>query len=118
MRPINTTGARMGATTFFAKATGPTAEEAFKRERWSAQSEYGCGGYTGTIAEKSEFVMIDVGDCDPYETANKLIDEDDPRVSDKWGPAGCIDLTDTPHAFGGPNGRHRKTYLFFGWASE
>lgn len=36
--------------------------------------------------------------------AHGLIGNRDPRIDDKWGPAGCIKLT---------NGK----YYFFGWAS-
>jgi hypothetical protein len=42
--------------------------------------------------------------ADPLEYASKLIDEDDERVTKKWGDAGCIDLKN-------------DRYYFFGWAS-
>ena len=63
-------------------------------------------GYTGTIAEKHNFNVIPLKEgLEPREYADKLIDDCDPRIDDKWGPAGCFDL-------GG--GR----YFFFGWASS
>lgn len=37
--------------------------------------------------------------------ADALIDMDDPRVRDKWGPAGCIAVGE-------------GEWIFFGWASE
>ncbi len=37
--------------------------------------------------------------------AEFLINEDDSRIADKWGPAGCISLD-------------KNEYLFFGWASS
>ena len=50
---------------------------------------------------------------EPMEIANALIDMGDRRIDDKWGPAGCIDLT--PKLTGK---RKPKRFLFFGWASE
>jgi hypothetical protein len=96
----------MGACTFTEYAQGRTAQEAFNKATEKARYEYGHRGYTGTIAEKDDFVMIDLPDgIKPESYANVLLDECDPRVDDKWGPAGCFDLGD-------------GEYLFFGWASE
>ena len=96
----------MGAQVFTTVAFGETAEQAFTRAVSDALYEDGHGGYSGTIAEKEEFVMVP---CLPgqtaEDTANILIDKDDPRITDKWGPAGCIDMGD-------------GDYLFFGWASS
>lgn len=95
----------MGATNFMTKSSGETAQKAFSSAVECAQWEHGHGGYTGTIAEKHSFITLDLPEgADPYREANRLIDEDD-RVSDKWGPAGCFDLGD-------------GEYLFFGMASE
>lgn len=95
----------MGATTFFTRAIGPTPREAFRAAVDNALYEHG-RGYTGTIAEKDSFVMIDVPEgADPVAFAQALIDEGDERVDDKWGPAGCVMLAE-------------GKYLFFGWASE
>jgi hypothetical protein len=95
----------MGGETFSTKARGKTAQEAFATATAVARHEFGHGGYTGTIAEKEEFTMIAVPDGkDPADYADDLIQYDDPRINDKWGPAGCFDLG---------NGE----YLFFGWAS-
>ena len=96
----------MGATTFFCLVKGKTAKNAFEDARYYARYEHGHGGYTGTIAEKNSFVMIPVpDDTTPFQYAEKLIDDCDPRVDDKWGDAGCIHFKD-------------NLYLFFGWASE
>lgn len=95
----------MGADSFRQEAKGDTAKAAFQDARDEAAHEFGHRGYTGSIAEKTSFVMIDVPDgIEPDVFANNLMDADDPRISDKWGPAGCIDLKD-------------GSYLFFGWAS-
>ncbi len=96
----------MGADTFWNRANGATAKEAFAAAVAEAKYESGHGGYSGTIAEKRSFVMITVPEgTDPSDYANKLIEEADPRVDDKWGPAGCISLGE-------------GKYLFFGWASS
>lgn len=95
----------MGGTTFGCKARGKTAREAFQQARAKALYDHGHAGYTGTIAEKHAFTLIKVpSDTDPITYANDLMDDGDPRVDDKWGPAGCLDLG---------NGE----FYFFGWAS-
>jgi hypothetical protein len=98
----------MGATTFVTVGHGKTAAEAFKAAREDAQYSYGHDGYTGTIAEKSNFQEVSVAssileDCNALDA--KIEDLTDTVFNDKWGPAGCIKL---------------KTgeYVFFGWASE
>lgn len=99
----------MGACDFTDYATGKNADEAFQACVKDAQYEFGHGGYSGTIAEKGSFIRI-ATDTVPsrdegFTLAYKLIADDDPRISDKWGPAGCIAVSD-----GG--------YVFFGWASS
>ena len=96
----------MGACDFSSIGKGKTAQEAFSDARSEAQWEHGHGGYTGTIAEKYDFVVIDVPEgYTPTQYASKLMEDDDERISDKWGPAGCVKL-----------GEDR--WLFFGYASS
>ena len=96
----------MGAESFVTYTHGDTAKEAFRVAVSEAQRDHGHSGYSGTIAEKNEFVMIDLpAGENPRDFAYALIDNDDSRISDKWGPAGCIDLGE-------------GKYLFFGWASS
>ncbi len=96
----------MGAQTFMTAARGKTAREAFQNAVDAAQYERGHGGYTGTIAEKHEFTVLRVPEnATPWQYAATLMNNDDHRISDKWGPAGCVKL-DTDR------------YLFFGWASS
>lgn len=96
----------MGATTFENVGKGKTAQDAFKALVEESRHMNGHGGYTGTIAEKRDFVTITCPQgTDPRVFASKLIDDGDPRIDDKWGPAGCI-------AMG------KGVWLFFGWASE
>ena len=96
----------MGADVFHTQTRGTTAKEAFDIAVEDALYDYGHQGYTGSIAEKDSFVMIDLPEGrDPYEYAEELIDKYDSRIDDKWGPAGCFDLK---------NGE----FYFFGWASS
>lgn len=96
----------MGANTFTAEASGATAQLAFSNAVEQARYDYGHRGYTGSIAEKSSFVMIPLpAGEDAFTLARRLTEEGDPRIDDKWGPAGCIDLG-------------HGAYLFFGWASS
>lgn len=104
----------MGADSFrITHSRGKTAKEAFAAAREEAQYEHGHGGYSGTIAEKHSFTVIPLPkDTDPMLEVERLIDEDDERIQDKWGPAGCIDLGKDPvHPA-------LRRYLFFGWASS
>lgn len=50
----------MGAETFQQESTGETAAIAFRGGVAAAQYEAGHGGYTGTLAEKTDFIVIDV----------------------------------------------------------
>lgn len=49
----------MGSASFYYIAEGRTPEEAFRNAREDALYDYGHAGYTGTIAEKHEFVILD-----------------------------------------------------------
>tara|TARA_R110002012_G_scaffold47262_2_gene123981 strand:- start:23 stop:334 length:312 start_codon:yes stop_codon:yes gene_type:complete len=103
----------MGAELFFTMSSGRHADEAFEEARRRARYDHGHSGQTGTINEKSEFTVIPVPDGTEsfHKFANELIDNCDPRVDDKWGPAGCIET--------GVDGEmNRKLFLFFGWASS
>jgi hypothetical protein len=100
----------MGADTFATRSQGKTPEEAFSKAVQDAQWEHGHGGYSGTIAEKGSFILIDwekerQGQESISGFINRLIDLDDERISDKWGDAGCVKLKE-------------GEYVFFGWASS
>lgn len=96
----------MGASQFFVESKGISARAAFNAAVEEAQYENGHGGYTGTIAEKSAFHIFSLPEGqDAQEYAEKLIEEEHPKVNDKWGPAGCICI-------------RPGEYLFFGWASD
>lgn len=97
----------MGATDFQSHDVATNPDEAFKNCVKQAQYDYGHSGYTGSIAEKDNYVVI-ARDLDA-EAAQALIDkhmnDEESVVNDKWGPAGAIGL--------GANG-----WIFFGWASS
>lgn len=102
--------------------TGVSPRAAFVLAREEAAYWHGHGGYTGTLAEKDSFVLLDceAASADEAEHLAWKIDReciDHPRpenrthpihkqyASDKWGPAGAI-----PVKGGG--------WLFFGWCSS
>jgi hypothetical protein len=96
----------MGAESFITSSRGETAEEAFNEAVREALYECGHSGYTGSIAEKTDFVEIPLPNgADPMTEADRLLDDGDGRVTNKWGPAGCFNL-----------GKGR--FLFFGLASS
>jgi len=104
----------MGAYNFEQRNKGRTAEVAFGNAQADARDEYGHGGYSGTIAEKDSFTMIPLpkevkSEAAIYEFINKLINDDDERIEDKWGPAGCVELSSIGID---------DEYIFFGWASS
>jgi hypothetical protein len=115
----------MGATVFFTTAFGKTAEDAFENAVEDAEYHHGKAGYTGTIAEKTSFEVIPAGEHKRQHKrkyARQLIEEDDRRVSSKWGPAGAINIDGTKEgkrvrASADAEGRHGSAWLFFGWAS-
>lgn len=107
----------MGAQQFITTGSGDDVKHAFENACSEAAYEHGHGGYTGSIAEKDSFVEIDPQIMFPdlasaEARAEDLMDADDPRIRDKWGPAGALHYrnpnTDSPE----------KTWLFFGWASS
>jgi hypothetical protein len=102
----------MGAETFFSRAKGQTAQAAFDAAKTQAEYDYGHRGYTGTIAEKDAFTNIGKTETldEARQMADKLIDSADPRIDDKWGPAGCIETKDPKDG--------STMFLFFGWASS
>ena len=100
---VNTISTVSGVNGGIAKAFAAcVAQEAY---------EYGHGGYTGTIAEKSDFRIIAVPE-NPQPTMAQAQDWVESlagdywslHVDDKWGPAGAIECLDG--------------YVFFGWASS
>lgn len=103
----------MGANTFATFVGGNSAAEAFNLARewaiaeWEEEWEEEYDGYSGTVAEKTEFKFVTREVLSPdaaLRLAMELIDEPPPWL-DKWGPAGCVAV-------------ENNSYLFFGWASS
>jgi hypothetical protein len=94
----------MGAEEFYTEAGGHSAKAAFAAAQEDARYEYGHGGYTGSIAEKSSFRLVEPNMAEtPAECIERHIRAE--TFDDKWGPAGCVKLAD-----------HR--WAFWGWASS
>lgn len=103
----------MGAQVFTEFRQGLDAAAAFRAAVEQAGWDYGHAGYSGTIAEKGDFVLIPSGPLRMREAealALKLVEEDDERITDKWGPAGALQVSDEM--------RRPCGWLFFGWASS
>lgn len=103
----------MGACTFVDFAREPDIGKAFNGAVADARYERGHGGYTGTIAEKAGRGITVIERAPQTKEAaralaNRLIDESDSRIDDKWGLTGAIRCVDD--GFDG--------WVFFGWASE
>jgi len=120
----------MGAEEFEATVSGDSVKDAFWAAVQQAQYDYGHSGYTGTIAEKGEYVVFKApaGTDDamimqvieavsrfgwsgrqnsPEDEAARIayaafpLDEMAAVFDDKWGPAGAIQLADGSwHFFG------------------
>jgi hypothetical protein len=110
----------VGAWVFEQYADGVDIAVAFAGARRAAADEHGHGGYSGTIAEKDDYVVIThqlMSLDEAHQLARGLIDRQDRRINDKWGPAGAIPVrnstvqADTAQT-------SRDGWLFFGWASS
>lgn len=85
--------APVGADQFAVYAEGGDVDAAFDTVRDDARHERGAGGYTGSIAEKDGYIIIINTVMDEHaaqQLAEDLIENSDPRIDDKWGPAGAI----------------------------
>ncbi len=83
----------MGAYDFQNVATGTDPQQAFDEVVSASRYEHGHGGYTGVIGEKNSFIIVATTPMsldDAEQLASKLMDQGDPRIADKWGPAGAI----------------------------
>jgi len=81
----------MGASTFIVSTIGTSVKEAFASARQNALHENGHGGYTGSIAEKSEFVLVS---DDIFSSVKEAVNFAESLID------GAV------------------KYLFFGWASS
>jgi hypothetical protein len=116
----------MGATTFVTQVTGKfkDAGAAFNEAHSRATWLNGHGGYTGTIAEKHGFLVVTIQGNQTEKKIREAISEGlDGRFEDKWGPAGCIEITSATLLKKAKSQEHLegkkgvKSFIFFGWAS-
>lgn len=88
----------MGAAPFFTLGTGADVDVAFGNALADARFEHGHLPYTGTIAEKDGWVILNPVsqlETNAYRQAETLIDVD-VRVGDKYGPAGALAVVFNP----------------------
>ena len=80
----------MGATTFITPQEGARVEEAFREAVAAARFEHGHGGYTGTVAAKNDFVIVDR----TVRWLDEAWAEAEARLErgsfDKYGPCGAL----------------------------
>jgi hypothetical protein len=93
-----------------------SVDQTFLRAVDQAKYEFGHGGYTGTLAEKDSYVVIGdaAGPAEALTKAQQLLNDNDPRVDDKRGPAGIILYPWTIAS----SGEAVRKALIFGWASS
>lgn len=68
-------------------------QKAFSQAVSDARYSYGNEGYTGSIAEKNQFVVLTkqvLSEEQAQAMVRDLMNKDDERIRDKWGPAGAI----------------------------
>ena len=115
----------MGAEYFseFKIGTYKSANEAFNELLISASYENGHCGYTGSIAEKSYFKMVDLPKRTRLPEFLSKADEIDGFWQDKWGPAACVELkgrylTEVKQKYGYRTKKNIRAFFFFGYASS
>jgi hypothetical protein len=84
----------MGAEQFEEWVTPETdVRKAFSQAVSDARYSHGNEGYTGSIAEKDQFVVLTervLSEEQAQAMIRDLMNKDDERIRDKWGPAGAI----------------------------
>ncbi len=115
----------MGGRSFFVRMVGQykNANEAFYEAVTETRYLNGNDGYTGTIAEKDSFVVLEVPNRkNPTEFAEECYNSNDGFWNDKWGPAACVEVKNTwlktMRGEKWKGKRNFKVFYFFGWASS
>jgi len=133
----------MGGTNFTHVVAGKTADDAFRKAQQDAEYDYGHSGYTGTVAEKPGFRLIE-GPVKCRAKSDDLVNwiaesecnENAPAIpkqhrlwaskhvkqyTDKWGAALAIELTGKEKAewkkLNNLKGTQARVFVFFGVAS-
>lgn len=80
------------------------AEPFFDNLQANARYDYGHNGYTGTIAEKEGYYVLE-----PMTMVEIRAQDSDFFKNEKWGPAGCIPILNDEGGLAG--------FYFYGMAS-
>jgi hypothetical protein len=106
----------MGSRAFSILSIGSTPDEAFHLAKAKALECHPSAGYTGSIAEKSSFILFQSAESMGMSLSRWIesIIENHDSVKDEWGDAGCIDLG----AYTNGRSFSDNKYIFFGVASE
>jgi hypothetical protein len=82
----------MNLRPFIQLVTGESPARAFDAGTHAAKLAFGNGGFTGSLADKGDFVVIRCPKHqDPRAYAESLLESNDPRIADMWSPAGMIE---------------------------
>jgi hypothetical protein len=81
----------MNLQPFIQLVAGESPSRAFDIGTHEARLAFGTNGFTGTLADKGDFVIIRCPKhCEPKAYAESLIDLADERIAEMWSPAGMI----------------------------
>jgi hypothetical protein len=82
----------MNLQPFIQLVTGESPSRAFDIGTHAARLAFGTNGFTGTLADKGDFVLIRCPKhYEPRAYAESLIDSADERIAEMWSPAGLIE---------------------------
>lgn len=115
----------MGSHTFRVDLGGVrlTPQDAYNELVEAAQWEYGKDAYNGSISTTQGLFMVKAEPNEISKVIEKILDDDSHTV-EKWGPAGCIELTGSAleswkRSRSDLRGKHGvRAYMFFGWAAS
>ena len=81
----------MNLQPFIQLVTGESPSRAFDTGTHAARLAFGTNGFTGTLADKGDFLLIRCPKhYEPRDYAERLIASADERISEMWSPAGLI----------------------------
>ena len=76
---------------FIQLVTGESPERAFDTGTHAARLAFGTNGFTGSLADKGDFIIIRCPKIyEPKAYAEYLLDSQDQRIAEMWSPAGMI----------------------------
>lgn len=109
----------MGAAPFIIYQPVADLPSAFHQACEHARYECGHNGYTGTIAEKDRYEVVDAPRCTLAQAASlarRLMRAEDTRFNTKDGPAGAVAVYPATPAAAEPE--PPEGWVFFGLARE